>query len=64
MLDCDAWDGYPSHKADLISFVKAQAITNLVAITGDLHAFQAGIVRDVRNPATGTPVMTDLMSTG
>jgi alkaline phosphatase D len=64
VLDCDAWDGYPSHKADLLSFVKAQNITNLVAITGDLHAFQAGIVRDVPNPATGTPVMIDLMSAG
>ncbi|BAN24877.1 alkaline phosphatase D family protein [Caballeronia insecticola] len=64
VLDCDAWDGYPSHKADLLSFVKTRGITNLVAITGDLHAFQAGIVRDVPNPATGTPVMIDLMSAG
>ncbi|SPB17823.1 alkaline phosphatase [Caballeronia novacaledonica] len=64
VLDCDAWDGYPSHKADLLSFVKTQNITNLVAITGDLHAFQAGIVRDVPDPATGTPVMIDLMSAG
>ncbi|WP_277187705.1 alkaline phosphatase [Caballeronia sp. BR00000012568055] len=64
VLDCDAWDGYPSHKADLKSYVKAQNITNLVAITGDLHAFQAGIVRDVPNPAIGTPVMIDLMSAG
>ncbi|GJH17173.1 alkaline phosphatase D family protein [Caballeronia novacaledonica] len=64
VLDCDAWDGYPSHKADLMSFVKAQNITNLVAITGDLHAFQAGIVRDVPDPAKGTPVMIDLMSAG
>jgi alkaline phosphatase D len=64
VLDCDAWDGYPSHKADLMSYVKAQGIGNLVAITGDLHAFQAGIVRDVPNPAIGTPVMIDLMSAG
>ncbi|GJH12604.1 alkaline phosphatase D family protein [Caballeronia novacaledonica] len=64
VLDCDAWDGYPSHKADLMSFVKAQNITNLVAITGDLHAFPAGIVRDVPDPAKGTPVMIDLMSAG
>ncbi|SAK70075.1 Alkaline phosphatase D precursor [Caballeronia fortuita] len=64
VLDCDAWDGYPTHKADLLSFVKAQGIANLVAITGDLHAFQAGIVRDVPDPAKGTPVMIDLMSAG
>ncbi|WP_244816558.1 alkaline phosphatase [Caballeronia sp. Lep1P3] len=64
VLDGDAWDGYPSHKADLTSFLKAQGIANLIAITGDLHAFQAGIVRDVPDPATGTPVMVDLMSAG
>ncbi len=64
VLDCDAWDGYPSHKADLMSYVKTQGITNLVAITGDLHAFQAGIVRDVSDPATGTPVLIDLMAAG
>ena len=64
VIDCDAWDGYPTHKADLMSYVKTQGITNLVAITGDLHAFQAGIVRDVPDPATGTPVMIDLMSAG
>ncbi|RKT13962.1 alkaline phosphatase D [Paraburkholderia sp. RAU2J] len=64
VLDCDAWDGYPSHKADLMSFVKTQGIKNLVAVTGDLHAFQAGVVRDVPDPATGTPVMVDLMSAG
>ncbi|SAK91152.1 Alkaline phosphatase D precursor [Caballeronia calidae] len=64
VLDCDAWDGYPSHKADLLSFVKTQNITNLVAITGDLHAFQAGVVRDVPEPAKGTPVLVDLMSAG
>ncbi|CDY75847.1 Phosphodiesterase/alkaline phosphatase D [Caballeronia glathei] len=64
VLDCDAWDGYPAHKAELMSFLKSQGISNLVAITGDLHAFQAGVVRDVPNPATGTPVMVDLMSAG
>lgn len=64
VLDCDAWDGYPSHKADLTSFVKTQGITNVIAITGDLHAFQAGIVRDVPDPATGTPVIIDLMVAG
>ena len=41
VVNCDAWDGYPSHKAELMAFLKTQNITNLVAITGDLHAFQA-----------------------
>ncbi|WP_242681883.1 alkaline phosphatase D family protein [Paraburkholderia hospita] len=64
VLDCDARDRYPSRKADLMSFLKTRSVTNVVAITCDLHAFQAGIARDVPNPATGTPVMIDLMAAG
>jgi alkaline phosphatase D len=64
VVDCDAWDGYPTHKADLMSFVKTQSIRNLVAVTGDLHAFQCGIVRDVPDPVNGTPVIVELMTAG
>jgi alkaline phosphatase D len=64
IVDADSWDGYPSHKADLLSFIKAQNITNVVALTGDLHAFQAGVVRDQPDPSVGTPVLVDLMTAG
>ncbi len=64
VVNCDAWDGYPSHKAELMGFLKAQNVQNVVAITGDLHAFQCGIVRDTPDPATGTPVLVDFVSAG
>ncbi|MFL9911213.1 alkaline phosphatase D family protein [Paraburkholderia sp. RL17-337-BIB-A] len=64
VIDCDAWDGYPTHKADLMSFLKTQSIRNLVTVTGDLHAFQCGIVRDVPDPVNGTPVAVELMTAG
>jgi alkaline phosphatase D len=64
VIDCDAWDGFPTHKADLMSFLKTQSIRNLVAVTGDLHAFQCGIVRDVPDPVNGTPVAVELMTAG
>ena len=64
VVNADAWDGYPSHKAELMGFLKAQNVQNVVAITGDLHAFQCGIVRDTPDPATGTPVLVDLVSAG
>lgn len=64
VLNCDSWDGYPSHKADVLGFLKSANIANVVAITGDLHAFQAGVVRDVPDPATGTPVLVDFVSAG
>ena len=64
VINCDGWDGYPSHKAELMGYLKAQGVQNVVAITGDLHAFQCGIVRDVPDPATGTPVLLDFVTAG
>jgi alkaline phosphatase D len=64
VVNCDSWDGYPSHKADLLGYLKAQGVSNVVAITGDLHAFQCGVVRDVPDPAAGTPVLVDFVSAG
>ncbi|MEX3941077.1 alkaline phosphatase [Paraburkholderia sp. BR10937] len=64
VVDCDAWDGYPAHKHDLLSYLKEWAIHNVIAITGDLHAFQCGIVRDDPDPAMGTPVIVDFVCAG
>jgi alkaline phosphatase D len=64
VVNADAWDGYPSHRADLMGFLKAQQVKNVVAITGDLHAFQCGVVRDTPDPATGTPVAVDFVCAG
>jgi alkaline phosphatase D len=64
VLDCDAWDGYPSHKAELMGFLRSQGVSNVVAITGDLHAFQCGVVRDTPDPATGVPVLVDFVCAG
>ena len=64
VMNCDSWDGYPSHKADILGYLKSANVSNVVAITGDLHAFQCGVVRDVPDPATGTPVLVDFVSAG
>ena len=42
VVNCDGWDGFPSHRAELMGHLKTQGIRNVVAITGDLHAFSAG----------------------
>ena len=64
IVDADAWDGYPTHKAELLGFLKAQDIRNVIAITGDLHAFQCGVIRDKQDPAAGTPVAVDFVAAG
>ncbi len=62
VVNADAWDGYPTHKAELLGFLRDAGVANVVAITGDLHAFQCGVVRDV--PVTGNPVLVDFVCAG
>jgi alkaline phosphatase D len=64
VLNADSWDGYPSHRAELLSWLRSQNIGNVVAITGDLHAFQCGVLYDNADPASGTPVALDFVSAG
>lgn len=64
VVNADAWDGFPSHKAELLGYLKRENINNVVAITGDLHSFQCGVVRDLPDPATGTPVLVDFVGAG
>lgn len=64
VVNADGWDGYPTHRAELLSHLKTNAIRNVVAITGDLHAFQCHVVRDNPDPAVGTPVLVDFVSAG
>lgn len=44
LLNADQWDGYRKERQDLMQFLEAQAIQNVVAVTGDIHAFYAGQV--------------------
>ncbi len=63
VVNADAWDGYPTHRAEMLGYLKTQSIKNVVAITGDLHAFQCGVVRDTQDSA-GTPVLVDFVAAG
>lgn len=64
VVNCDTWNGFPAHQAELMGFLKAHGIQNVVALTGDLHAFQCGVVRDRPDPATGSPVLVDFVCAG
>lgn len=62
VVNADAWDGYPTHKQDLLTHLRTHNVSNVITITGDLHAFQCGVVRDV--PVTGQPVTVDFVCAG
>jgi phosphodiesterase/alkaline phosphatase D-like protein len=57
----DTWDGYPSARDELTAFLSANPVDNLIAITGDLHTFIAGQVKD---RTSGQPVMLDFAGAG
>ncbi|MDQ3340223.1 MAG: alkaline phosphatase D family protein [Myxococcota bacterium] len=64
ILDGDAWDGYPTERAELMTFLRTQNIKNVVALTGDIHAHFAGEIVDDPDVAVPVPVMTELISAG
>ncbi|WP_109852648.1 alkaline phosphatase D family protein [Aquimarina sp. AU58] len=41
----DAWDGYAEERDRLLNYVKTNAITNVVVLTGDIHSTFAGEIR-------------------
>ncbi|MDT6960214.1 alkaline phosphatase D family protein [Cupriavidus sp. SZY C1] len=64
ILNADQWDGYNAERKALMAFLKSQNIANVVALTGDIHAFFAGPVMDDYDSATPVPVMVDLVTAG
>jgi len=46
VLSADAWDGYPAERDALLEFLRASNVTNLVSLSGDIHAFAGAAVRD------------------
>jgi alkaline phosphatase D len=64
VVNADSWDGYPAHRAELLAWLRDQGIRGLVAITGDLHGFECGVLYDNADPAAGTPVAVDFVSAG
>jgi len=64
IVNADGWDGFPSYRAELLGHLRTNDVKNVVAITGDLHAFQAGTIYDNNDPATGRAVAVDFVSAG
>ena len=64
ILDGDAWDGYPTERNELLTFIKDQNIRNVVALTGDIHAHFAGKLMDNYDATTPVPVANELIVAG
>ena len=64
LFNCDQWDGFNAERKALMAHLKGGNIRNVVALTGDLHCFDAGVVMDDYDAASPQPVMVDLVTAG
>ncbi|RNF29757.1 alkaline phosphatase [Massilia aurea] len=64
IVNADGWDGFPSYRAEMLGHLASNDVKNVVAITGDLHAFQCGVIYDSNDPRSGRPVAVDFVSAG
>lgn len=65
VINADGWDGFDAERRELMNHLKSNNIKNVVALTGDIHAFYAGEVRDnYRAAGGGAPVMTEIVTAG
>jgi alkaline phosphatase D len=64
IMDGDGWDGYPTERKELMTFLRTNNIKNNIVITGDIHAHFAGVVMDDYDAATPNPVGVELCSAG
>jgi alkaline phosphatase D len=64
ILDGDAWDGWPTERLELTTFLRTQNVKNVVVLTGDIHAHFAGVIADDPDSGTPTAVATELITAG
>lgn len=52
----DQWDGYPAERARIFTALRQRGVKNLVAITGDIHTFITGYLKENFDDLTERPV--------
>jgi alkaline phosphatase D len=64
VVSADAWDGYPTERKELMTFLSEKGISNVVVLSGDIHASFAGLVRPDFDVTTAPPVACELVASG
>ena len=57
----DSWDGYPVERQELLEFISAQGLANVISLTGDRHAHFAGMVYADYESGNNEPVIPELV---
>ncbi len=63
-LNLDQWDGYNRERSELMKYMRENSIKNVMAITGDIHAFFGGKVYENYDDQTKEAVMVDFSVAG
>jgi alkaline phosphatase D len=63
-INCDAWDGYPTERNELMQWMRGNDVRNVVAITGDWHAAAASVVMDDHRATTPNAVVAEFIAPG
>lgn len=64
ILNADQWDGFNAERKYLMGQLLSKGVKNVVAVTGDIHAFYAGVVMADYDATTQVPAMVDLVTAG
>jgi alkaline phosphatase D len=60
----DSWDGYSTERTELTTFLRTEAIHNVVVLSGDIHAGFAGTIMDNFDGAAPQAVACELVTPG
>ena len=63
VLNVDQWDGYPRARRRLLDQIAADGISDVVVLTGDIHAAGAGVLSTDGSSGPATPVAIELVTT-
>jgi alkaline phosphatase D len=58
----DDWSAYRHERAEVLDFIRGKQITGVVAVCGDRHAFEAGLVAPSLPPKVFEPVMAEFIT--
>ena len=58
----DDWSAYRHERAEVLDFIRSKHITGVVALCGDRHAFEAGLVSPSLPPKSFEPVIAEFVT--
>jgi alkaline phosphatase D len=58
----DDWSAYRHERAEVLDFIRSKQITGVVAVCGDRHAFEAGLIAPSLPPKPFAPVIAEFVT--